>query len=116
MNMFWMGLVVLVIGVVILKFWMGPSGAERVAVREKIQKGAVVIDVRTPSEFNAGHYPGALNIPLQDLSGRLGELGDMKRALVVYCASGMRSAQATKLLVGAHFADVTNAGGLRNLE
>jgi phage shock protein E len=116
MNILWMGLIVLVVGVVIVKFGMGPSGAERVVVKEKIQQGALVIDVRTPSEFSAGHYPGALNIPLQDLDGRLGELGDKKRAIVVYCASGMRSAQAAKLLTAANFADVTNAGGLSSLE
>ena len=114
--MVWIGLVVLVMVVVIFKFGLGSSGAERVVVKEKIQQGAVVIDVRTPSEFSAGHYPGALNIPLQDLESRLGELGDKKRAIIVYCASGMRSAQAAKLLTAAHFADVTNAGGLSSLE
>jgi phage shock protein E len=116
MNIFWMSLVFLAIVVVIVKFGLGTSGADRAVVSEKIQKGAAVIDVRTPSEFRAGHYPGALNIPLQDLGGRLGELGDKKRAIVVYCASGMRSAQAAKLLATAHFTDVTNAGGLRSLE
>jgi phage shock protein E len=116
MNMLWIGLVVLVIGVVIFKFGMGPSGAERMAIKEKIRQGALVIDVRTPSEFSAGHYPGALNIPLQDLDGRLGELGDKKRAIVVYCASGMRSAQAAKRLAASNFTDVTNAGGLSSLE
>jgi len=116
MNMLWMGLIVLVIGVVIFKFGLGSSAAERVVVKEKIQQGALVIDVRTQSEFSAGHYPGALNIPVQDLGGRLGELGDKKRAIVVYCASGMRSAQAAKRLAAANFTDVTNAGGLRSLE
>jgi phage shock protein E len=116
MNMLWIGLVVLVIGVVIFKFGMGPSGAERTAIKEKIQQGALVIDVRTPSEFSAGHYPGALNIPLQDLDGRLGELGDRKRSVIVYCASGMRSAQAAKRLAAANFKDVINAGGLSSLE
>jgi phage shock protein E len=116
MNMVWIGLVVLVMVVVIFKLGLGPSAADRAAIKEKIQQGAVVIDVRTPSEFSAGHYPGALNIPLQDLESRLGELGDKKRAIVVYCASGMRSAQAAKRLSAASFTDVINAGGLSSLE
>jgi phage shock protein E len=116
MNMVWLGLVVLVMVVVVFKLGLGPSAADRAAIKEKIQQGAVVIDVRTPAEFSAGHYPAAKNIPLQDLGGRVGELGDRKRAIVVYCASGIRSAQAAKLLTAAHFADVTDAGGLSSLE
>lgn len=82
----------------------------------KIKQGATVVDVRTPQEYATGHYEGATNIPLQDLQGRLTELGDKQKAIVVYCASGMRSAQAAKVLAAAGFTDVTNAGGLGNLK
>ena len=46
----------------------------------------------------------------------MAQLGDKKRAIVVYCASDMRSAQAARILTGAGFADVTDAGGLGNLK
>ena len=113
MNALWMGLAVLAVVVLIMKF--GPGGGDRASAMAKIAQGATVVDVRTPGEYQSGHYQGAKNIPVGELQGRLAEVGDKKQALVVYCASGMRSAQAVKILTAAGFADVTNAGGLKNL-
>lgn len=107
--------VVIVVVVFVLKTMSGTKG-NIVVAREKIKQGALVIDVRTPGEYQGGHYEGAINIPVQDLEARLGELKDKSRAIVVYCASGMRSASATKILIHAGFADVTNAGGWDNLK
>lgn len=115
MNALWIGIVVLGIVVFVAKVGLG-GGASMVVVKEKIRQGAKVIDVRTASEYEAGHYKGAVNIPVQELSNRLAEAGDKKQAIVVYCASGMRSAQAAKILTAAGYTDVTNAGGLSNLE
>ncbi|HEY9721219.1 MAG TPA: rhodanese-like domain-containing protein [Oscillatoriaceae cyanobacterium] len=83
-------------------------------VKEKIAAGATILDVRTPGEFRSGGYPGALNIPLQELPQRLGELTKGK-PVVVYCASGTRSATAAVLLQRAGFPEVINAGGLRHM-
>ena len=116
MNALWIGIVVLGVIVLVAKFCLGASGANSAAVNEKIRQGATVIDVRTPAEYKSGHYKGATNIPLQELPNRLAEAGDKKKAIVVYCASGMRSAKAAEILAAAGFADVTNAGGLSNLE
>jgi phage shock protein E len=74
----------------------------------------VVLDVRTSGEFRGGAYPGALNIPVQELAYRLGEL-PRDRPIVVYCGSGMRSASAVRLLQAQGFADVVNGGGLHDL-
>jgi phage shock protein E len=84
-------------------------------VRSMIQAGAKVIDVRTPEEFEDGAYPGAVNIPLSTLSSRLGEVGPKDGAVVLYCASGARSAQAARVLSQAGFANVVNAGGLSDM-
>ena len=80
-----------------------------------IRAGAMVVDVRTTEEFREEHYPGAVNIPVDQLQRRLAELGDRRGAVVLYCASGARSAYAAKILRAAGFADVTNAGGLEDL-
>ena len=80
-------------------------------VLEKIRGGARVIDVRTPGEFAAGAYPKARNIPLDALPARLGDL-PRDKPIVLYCASGARSASAARILKKAGFADVINAGGL----
>jgi len=113
MNALWMGLAVLAGVVLIMKFSLG--GGDRSTAKEKIGQGATVIDVRSQEEYRSGHYQGAKNIPVGELQRRLSEVGDKKKAVVVYCASGMRSAQAAKFLTDAGFTDVTNAGGLKSL-
>lgn len=89
----------------------GARGAPADVVARKIQGGAIVIDVRSPAEVRRASYPGAVNIPLPELSGRLGEI-PRDRPVVLFCASGIRSGHAAKLLERAGFADVVNAGGL----
>jgi phage shock protein E len=83
-------------------------------VREKIAAGAKIIDVRSPGEFSASSYPKAKNIPLDALPSRLAELPKDK-PIVLYCASGARSAQAVRLLKGAGYTDVLSAGGLSDM-
>jgi phage shock protein E len=84
-------------------------------VKEMIKAGARIIDVRSPGEFADGAYPGAVNIPLNALGARLEELGPKDKPIVLYCASGARSAQAARLLKQAGFAAVVNAGGLDDM-
>jgi phage shock protein E len=84
-------------------------------IKEKLKAGAKIVDVRTTGEFEDGAYPGAVNIPLGALPTRLGELGPKDGPIVLYCASGARSAQAARLLKQAGFTDVVNAGGLEDM-
>lgn len=71
--------------------------------------GALVVDVREPEEFAAGHVPGATNLPLSRLRERHGELPH-GRAIAVYCRSGQRSYYATRFLL-QHGHDVANLSG-----
>lgn len=66
--------------------------------RKLVADGALLLDVRTHTEFQEGHVPHALNVPVQDLPARLSELGPTTRPIVVYCRSGGRSAHASSLL------------------
>jgi NADPH-dependent 2,4-dienoyl-CoA reductase/sulfur reductase-like enzyme/rhodanese-related sulfurtransferase len=71
---------------------------------------ALLLDVREPSEFTAGHVEGALNIPLPQLRARLGELpGD--REIWVYCAAGQRSYYALRILRQHGYSCVRNLSG-----
>lgn len=65
--------------------------------RALVEQGALLLDVRTQGEFASGALPGATNIPVQELARRVGEV-PKARPVVVYCASGMRSARAAALL------------------
>ena len=75
----------------------------------------IVLDVRTPEEFQAEHVEGALNIPVQELPQRLGELGAPGPEVLVYCRSGNRSANAVTLLqrAGHRAENCTDAQGVR---
>jgi rhodanese-related sulfurtransferase len=73
----------------------------RVAEKEP---GLVVLDVRTPAEFAAGHVPGARNVPHDEIPARLAELSSLKdQQVVLYCRSGRRTAIAAETLRGAGF-------------
>ena len=76
---------------------------------------AVVIDVRTPEEFAAGHLEGALNIPVEsgDFASVVSGL-DPSLTYIVYCRSGRRSAVATEQMVAAGFSEVIDLGSLDN--
>ena len=71
--------------------------------------GAQMIDVRTPAEFARGHAAGSLNIPLDELPARLGEVAT-GHAILVCCASGARSGAAKQFLEQAGYQQVHNAG------
>jgi len=84
-------------------------------ILSKIRGGAVILDVRSPDEFGDGFYPGAKNIPVNELPHRLADVGPRSKPVVVYCASGGRSAVAAQILKANGFTDVTNAGGLGDM-
>jgi phage shock protein E len=106
--------IVAVIAYLVLKRLIGGGRVAASIVKEKIDGGARIVDVRSPAEFQDGAYPGAINIPLPDIQRRLGELPKDK-AVIVYCASGARSAMAARAIRQAGFTDVINAGGLRDM-
>jgi sulfur-carrier protein adenylyltransferase/sulfurtransferase len=92
---------------------MSPSGAEVLRqiknqidevdpseAREQLSNGAVVVDVREPEEWAAGHIPGAKHVPKSYLESRIeGAVPDRSQPVILYCASGNRSAWATRTLV-----------------
>jgi len=84
-------------------------------LKDKIQTGARLVDVRTPEEYKDGSYPGAINIPLAVLLVRSHELEPKDKPIVLFCASGARSGHGARLLKQAGFKDVINAGGLGDL-
>lgn len=74
----------------------------------------VVLDVRTKIEFFLGHLDGAENIPVDRLPHALEGRSDITKSsrILVYCASGMRSAQAAAMLKAAGYGKVVDGGGL----
>ena len=102
------------IAVIVLKRILGGGKVASSIVKQKLESGAIIVDVRTPDEFRDGAYPGAKNIPLSELGRRLDEIPKDK-PVILYCASGARSSSAARAMKQAGYADVINAGGLADM-
>jgi NADPH-dependent 2,4-dienoyl-CoA reductase/sulfur reductase-like enzyme/rhodanese-related sulfurtransferase len=74
-----------------------------------------LLDVRTPAEFSAGNIPGAVNIPVDELRSRLGEL-PRDREIAIYCQVGQRGYLATRILRQAGFSAVNLGGGYKTYQ
>lgn len=75
-----------------------------------------VVDVRTPMEYSSGHVVGSINIPLNELPRRIGELEAIAEPIVLCCASGIRSGQATQFLTQSGFENVSNGGAWTDVQ
>ena len=74
---------------------------------QRVEAGALALDVRTESETRSGMIPGALHIPLNALESRISELPRHK-PLLIYCAAGVRSAEACEFLSREGFDEISN--------
>lgn len=89
---------------------------EETVVSQDDTDSLIVVDVRTPEEFRAGSYPDSINISLDELMQRYTELGNnADREIIVYCATGARSAYAQRMLMQMGYSNVTNGGGLNSM-
>lgn len=77
---------------------------------------ATIVDVRTPDEYAVEHFPGAINIPLDQVAQRINEFKEMHKPIIAYCRSGNRSGMAVSMLKQNGIADVVNGGGLDELK
>lgn len=75
------------------------------------QPNTVIVDVRTPGEFEAGHVEGSMNIPLDKVPDALEKFRSMKAPIVLCCRSGQRSGQALTWLKQQGLENVYNGGG-----
>jgi phage shock protein E len=79
--------------------------------QDEVARGALLIDVREPNEWNAGHLPGATHIPMRQIANRLAELPRDKK-LIFTCRSGNRSGTVKDFLIDVHgYKDVHNQLG-----
>lgn len=80
----------------------------------KADKNAVLLDVRTKEEYNAGHIDGSINLPMQSLNKISAEVENLFTPLYVYCHSGVRSAKAVQVLRNKGYINVTDIGGIKD--
>ena len=86
--------------------------ASSAVAHQLVEHGATLLDVRSDAEFAQGHLDGARHIPVNQLAARIAEL-PTDEPVVVYCASGGRSAAAAEILAG-HGLEAHDLGGMSN--
>ena len=93
-----------------------PQPSAEASAVAAVDEPTLIIDVRTAEEFAAGHFPGAINIPHEDIIQGIKESNVGKnQTVLLYCRSGNRSGQAEARLQSAGFSGAKNVGGLNAL-
>jgi len=83
-------------------------------VQEYKDKGAVILDVRTPQEYRSGHIQGSKNIPLDQVDRKINDIKKLGKPVITCCASGMRSGTVAGKLNHAGI-EAINGGGWTSL-
>jgi len=83
-------------------------------IKEFQHRGAIIVDVRTKGEYNAGAISGSKNIPLQIISTKISEIKKWNKPIILCCASGIRSGSATAILKNNGI-EALNGGGWLSL-
>jgi phage shock protein E len=81
-----------------------------------MNKGAILLDVRSKGEYAGGHINGSINIPLDQLADNHAKLKGKNKPVITCCASGIRSASAKNILESNGFTEVYNGGGWSSLQ
>ena len=84
-------------------------------IKKALQNGAVVIDVRTPHEFDNGKVPGSVNIPVDRIAANIARIKGMNNPIVLCCESGMRSSTAKNILKTNGLKEVYNGRSWRSV-
>ena len=105
---------ILLIAIAYIVWRFGSAWMVRRRLPELMKEGAQLVDVRSAAEFAGGNVAGSVNIPLDEITLRATEL-DPQKWVVVFCASGTRSALARRKLKNLGFGKVANAGSWRSL-
>jgi phage shock protein E len=84
-------------------------------IKEALRNGAVVIDVRTSYEFDLGHVPKSINIPVDRISANVERIKDMKKPVIFCCATGARSGQAVQITKERGLNEVYNGGSWQSV-
>lgn len=98
-----------------IEFFKKLFGGSSVNFRELVSHGAVIIDVRSPGEYKAGHVRGSRNYPLNNIRDKVTELKKMNKPVITVCRSGTRSGIAKGILKSAGI-EVYNGGAWTNMK
>ena len=112
----WIGLVFIAVMLGWI-LWQRRGQVSVAEARQMLKAGALLVDVRTPAEFAAGHLAGAINVPLDTLEVTIArKVPERERQLLIHCQSGVRSAMARNKLRALGYPAVGDLGSLTRAE
>lgn len=86
-------------------------------VVDLLKKDAILLDVRSESEYDGGHIPNAILLNVNDVENKIKDVSsDYDQVIIVYCRSGNRSATAAQTLIDMGYRNVYDLGGISNWE
>lgn len=102
----------ILVGFVVIFYWLKRRGQIYAKdAKAYLKNGALIVDVRTPAEFDSGHLPDAMNVPLDQIERMLPRrVKDKNQAILLHCQSGMRSGIAMKQLQRLGYIRAFNLG------
>jgi len=83
------------------QFFKGLMGSADADYKALVAEGAIIIDVRSPGEYQGGHIKGSLNIPVDKIKNQVAELKNKNKPIITCCRSGARSGMAKDILSNA---------------
>ena len=90
--------------------FFGLFGSKKKKIADYMSRGAIIVDVRSKSEYEAGAIPGSKPVPLQQLSVRISEVKKWDKPVITCCASGIRSGTAASIM-RSNGIEAMNGGG-----
>jgi rhodanese-related sulfurtransferase len=84
-------------------------------IRQALQEGAVIIDLRTAYEYDQGHIPRSLNIPADRIRANIDRIRDLRKPVILCCGNGTQCWEATEFLRDAGLTNVINGGNWQSL-
>lgn len=97
------------------QFLKGLVGGTDTDFKTLVTEGAIIVDVRTPGEYQSGHIKGSLNIPVDTIKNKLADLQKKNKPVITCCRSGARSGMAKDILSNAGIT-AYNGGPWNSLE
>src|SRR5258708_5915580 len=83
-------------------------------IKQALREGAVVIDLRTAYEYDQGHVPRSLNIPIDRIKANIGRIRELNKPVILCCATGSHCWEAADILRDAGIRRVINGGDWRS--
>ena len=95
--------------------WLSEIFGGRAPIRQALKEQGVIIDLRTPVEFDQGHIPHSLNIPVDRIKANIGRIRTLNKPIILCCGSGSHCWDAAAILREAGIARVHNGGSWQSL-